>query len=164
MGLFENQGACVKTPAKCIIYYGNRLVCINVESGDDLEKILCKIEKKFKSIFNTFSIQDLDYMHLVGDKECPPKSFKELIQLMLNNISISTNTEIVQTLSIEELPVSSCFIAELGETASIEDYITAIGNKVCSHVSQIQILTEGLAQANELISGLQGQIDQIIGG
>lgn len=166
MGLFDKDLPCVKTPSKCIIWVGGKIHCIEVCDGDTIEDIIKKIGKKLKDLYQSISIETLDFGDLLGEKECPPSKLIDVIQLIINKINDCCSTKVVIASDNSNITVSvaECFQELLGVSVmDIVQYVQFLGNKICSQEEQINILTAGYATLNATVENLQEQIDSLIG-
>lgn len=163
MGFTEkNTSGCVKQSTKCFFYFGKKLHCINVDSGESLDSILCKIDATFKNIYKEFDLANYSYEDLVPEGHCPPKTFKDLINLILSQFTqtVVTNQIVAQDLTVSVAP---CDIAVIGgETTNALQYLAYLGQKSCTQAQEIINLTEALAQANLRMDDLQNQINALV--
>lgn len=158
----KNSSGCVKQSTKCFFYFGKQLHCIDVKPGDSLDSILCKIDATFKNIYKEFDLANYSYEDLVPEGHCPPKTFKDLINLILSQFAqtVVASQDAVQDLTVG---IAACdTVAMGGETGNALQYITFLAQKLCTQAQDIQNLTEALAQANSRIDDVQNQINALV--
>lgn len=161
----DEQG-CDPISSNCVIWQGPDIECLSLCKGDSVSAVVYKLATELCNILTTLDIDTYDISCLaIGD--CGPKDFEALIQLLitkvceLEGITPSTGTGA----STEGCPdcvvnIASCFYFDnqLGDqetTMQLTDYVTAIGNQICSIGDQITTINGTLANQNERITTLE---------
>ncbi len=166
---FKDEKGCVKTPTRCLIWTGGKVHCLVTENCDELhlEDLIKKIGCKLKDIYKEISINDIDFLDLLGEKECPPGNLSALIQIMITKIQeliaasgSNTNSE----LNIQ-VSVADCLISAAGsETMLIEDYVELLGVQICEMQTTIQEQNQLIVQMQNQLTSLQQSVEALIGG
>lgn len=159
----SSSNGCTPTSSSCIIWQGKDIDCLTLCKGDTIDEVIHELGCLICTIKDQLDV-DTYNLECFNLPTCDiPHTFRELMQFMLEitcqvqeaylNGNTGTNPS---TSDIPVVSVASCFQASLGNSASITDYITAIGEKVCSQEITIQNQYEAIAQ-------MQAEIDQLKG-
>lgn len=139
----KNQG-CDPISSKCVIWQGPNLECIDLCTGDSVSDVVAKLATELCAILDDLNISsyELSCLDITG---CDPKDFKELIQLLIDRICVLEGIDSGSPSGSNGCPdcvvnISSCFYYnnELGDqqtTMQLQDYVTAIGNRLCNLIS-----------------------------
>jgi len=157
-----NQAGCDPVSSNCVIWGGPDLPCIKLCKGDSVTKVVYDLATELCKLMDMFKITNYDLTCL---NACPaPSSFQQLIQLLIERICTCCNVTPPPT------PTGGCpdcvvniapcfyFLNPQGDTVTtmqLLDYVTAIGNRICSLVDQINIINETLTQFNTRITNLE---------
>jgi len=163
----KDQSACAPVSSNCVIWQGPDIPCIDLCKGDSITDVTYKLAMELCEVLRIVdvSIYDLDCF----DEFCPKlETFDQLIQFILDKLCelqtcCTTNTDDInlqkRTVAVNTIAIAKCFqyINSLGVNVTaleLNDYVTAIGNKVCeinslltslqtvvaSNVSRIELL------------------------
>src|SRR6056297_4012148 len=142
----ENNSGCDPISSKCVIWQGPDIECLNLCKGDSVSDVVYKMADELCNILDVLNIDSYD-LSCLELNECGPENYVELMQLLIgkicdiNNIdsgsSSPDSSDVLQT----EVPVCEEFYWEnpQGDTMThmtIQNYVLAIGNKVCSLIGQ----------------------------
>lgn len=162
---FIKTPGCTKTTTKCLYWYGGKLYCIDACDGEPIEKVICKIDSKLKSLFELFSISELSLDAVVGERECPPEKLKDVVQLILNKLESSQDNTGTTLQEMGLIPVPPAFQSSLGtEPVPMDNYLSFLGSLLAQQASTIQGLTAQLATLTQNYATLSAQVSQIISG
>ena len=155
---YKDDG-CTPTSSNCIIWQGPDISCLNLCKGDTISDVIFKLACLVCEIKDQLNVDSYDLTCLDLDKCDIPKSYKELLQLIIDKIcelqSLIVPSE--QEAGAESiLVVASCFSALLGPSATISNYVTAIGQKLCEQEITIQNQQLAIQQLVARVTILEG--------
>jgi hypothetical protein len=162
------SSGCAVTTSNCVVWQGPDLCCIDLCHGDTVSDVINEIAKKICKIFELLDVQSYDISELLN-KECPPANFVEMIQLLIDSVAQIKNGTSVGTSNSSGCPdctmsVAACFQQQYGTTLQMNEYITAIGAKLCDQQVIIQTQNNAIAQLTQQIANIQAQLNLLIGG
>jgi hypothetical protein len=162
------SSGCAVTTSNCVVWQGPDLCCIDLCHGDTVSDVINEIAKKICKIFELLDVQSYDISELLN-KECPPANFVEMIQLLIDSVAQIKNGTSVGTSASSGCPdctmsVAACFQQQYGTTLQMNEYITAIGAKLCDQQVIIQTQNNAIAQLTQQIANIQAQLNLLIGG
>lgn len=162
----NNTGPVISSNS--VVWQGPDITCINLCKGDTISDVIYKLATELCTIMKELDITNyhLECLNLAG---CAPSSFIELLQILINKICIlsATSTDLgrpTASTTCPECPVTiaPCFryVNPLGDTVTelpLADYVVAIGNRICSIVSQITTIQNTLVEYNIRITNLENE-------
>lgn len=182
MGLPTNQAkgqGCNPVSSNCVIWQGPDIPCINLCHGDSVTDVVAKLATELCDILDTLDIKtyDIDCFKPI----CPdPENFHDLIQFLITKVCelqcCCDGTKPSESACPDNciVTVASCFyftnqLGDIITTMTLKDYVTAIGNKLCTLIPQIDqnsdrltdVETEQTAQGNR-ITTLETEVDAIV--
>lgn len=158
----KGQG-CNPVSSNCVIWQGPDIPCIDLCHGDSVTDVVFKLATELCDILDTLDINTYDLTCF--EPICPkPENFHDLIQFLITKIcELQCPTPTVTQGGCPDnciVTVAPCFyfVNQLGDTIStmtLTDYVTAIGNKICQLVSQIDTLGArvGVLEGETAING-----------
>lgn len=163
---YDSEG-CDPISSNCVIWQGPDIECISLCKGDTVSNVVYKLALELCSIMDKLEVSsyDLSCLNLL---ECEPETWEALIQLLINRIcalesGITPDTPTGST-GCPDCVVNICsefyYTSPQGDTITtmqLADYVTAIGNRVCSIVTEISTINSTLEQLDGRIT--QNEID-----
>ena len=170
---YDSEG-CDPISSNCVIWQGPDIECISLCKGDTVSNVVYKLALELCSIMDKLEVSsyDLSCLNLL---ECEPETWEALIQLLINRIcalesGITPDTP-TSSSGCPDCVVNICsefyYTSPQGDTITtmqLQDYVTAIGNRVCDIVAEISTINstlneiDGRVTQNEIdIEILQGQ-------
>lgn len=158
---------CDPISSNCVIWQGPDIDCINLCKGDNISTVVYNLATELCTLMDTFKITNYD-LSCLNLLPCEPKDFQSLIQLLIDKVCTCCDVTPVPdpgtgTLGCPdcEVPICSVFYYTnpQGDTVTsmqLTDYVQAIGNKVCSIVSQIATINLTLDNHENRIQALEG--------
>lgn len=155
---------CNPVSSNCVIWQGPDIPCIKLCKGDSISEVINKLAIELCNIMDTMNVTsyDLECLNLAC---CEPQNFKDLIQLLINQICIiqggtPNNTKVISSSASGIVDIAPCFyyVNPLGDTVTkmtTEEYATALGNRVCTIVTQILTINSTLSSFNTRITILE---------
>ena len=176
----SNKGqGCSPVSSNCVIWQGRDIECINLCNGDSVTDVVFKMATELCSILDTLDLKTYDISCF--SPICPdPQNFHDLIQFLITKICelqcCCDGTKPSQSDCPDACIVTVCpefyYVNQLGDTITtmtLKEYVTAIGNKLCTLIPQIDTLknqqsktTRNVAQIFTSIIGLEEQVAQAV--
>ena len=181
--LNADDPGCNYTTSNCVIWQGPDLPCIKLCKGDTVSTVVAKLAAELCAIIDTLEINSYD-LSCFNLTTCQPNDFKELIQFLISricklesctgcipNCDGSTGSPTVPTTPASGCPdcvvqIASCFYFqnELGDTVTsmpLIDYVTAIGNRICSNVQSINQQQQTINNHEKRITFVEEEVEKI---
>lgn len=163
------QAGCSPTSSNCVVWQGDDISCISLCKGDTITDVVNKLATELCTLMDIF---DLDNYDLSCFNNVVPQitTYESLIQKVLDKICQlegldSGGTPITPSTCPDSCIVSiaSCFYFqnETGDTIttmSLIDYLTAIGNRICTILSDIDDINTAIAQLNTTVNGINTRV------
>jgi hypothetical protein len=168
--LNTNNPGCDPISSNCVIWQGPDIECINLCKGDTVSTVVNKLALELCNILDTLDISNLDLSCLTLN-DCGPEDFQALLQLLIQKVCELENLNpdggpCDPTVSggcpdcIVDVAECFYFTDRLGDqqtTMQLVDYVTAIGNRVCQIVGQIETINATLENHEDRITELENQ-------
>jgi len=160
----DEQG-CDPISSNCVIWQGPDIECINLCKGDSVSAVVYKLALQLCSVLDTLNIDTYDVSCLaLGD--CGPKDFAALIQLIIAKVceleGVTPTSPSTGGVGCPDcvVNIAPCFYFEnrLGDqetTMQLTDYVTAIGNYICTIAGQITTINNTLTSQDARITALE---------
>lgn len=160
----EREG-CSPVSSNCVIWQGPDIPCINLCKGDTVSDVVAKLATELCNLIDMFDIDQYDLACLnVGN--CGPKDFQELIQLLIDRICaleggiVPNPTPGTGGCPDCTVNIAECFYyrnpqGDTVTTMQLIDYVNAIGNRICSISSSINIINQVLENHDNRITALE---------
>ena len=157
-----DNSPCAPQSSNCVIWAGPDISCINLCTGDTISDTVSKLATELCTIMTSLKVSSYD-LSCFSLATCPPAKFEELIQLLIKRIcdleSVSTAGSTSSTSG--DCPtgcimtIASCLITGEETTMNLTDYVTLIGNKICSLVSDISLLQNQINSLDIRVDALE---------
>ena len=128
------SAGCSPVSSNCVIWQGPDIKCLNLCKGDTISDVMFKLGCLICDLKDELDVDtyDLTCLNLANcDK---PTSFLEFIQIVIDKLcelQACCDQQATEELAADIVVVATCFSAQLGPTATVTNYIQAIGQKVC---------------------------------
>lgn len=175
--LNSSEPGCNYTTSNCVIWQGPNLPCINLCKGDTVSDVVFKMATELCDVLDTLKISSYD-LSCFNLTSCAPDDFKQLIQFLIERIcKLEQCTGCIPNCDGTVTPpvppnngntgcpdcvvaIAPCFyyVNELGDTVTsmqLQDYVTAIGNRICSDVQNINAQQKTLNNHEQRITVLE---------
>jgi hypothetical protein len=161
-----DNSPCSPISSNCVIWQGPNIPCIKLCTGDTISDVIEKLATELCTILDTLNVTnyDLSCFNLVA---CDPNDFQALIQFLIEQICalqaevvilsdpatspVGTTKSTADTL----VTVADCFIVGGVTVMTVAEYAIAIGNKVCSLVTQIDIINNNILNLDIRVTALE---------
>lgn len=160
-----DNSPCSPVSSNCVIWQGPDIPCIKLCKGDTISSVVAKMATELCSILDTLNISAYD-LSCFNLNECAPKDFQELIQFILERLCalnggpLSNGNGDTTVISTDFLVgAAPCF--NVTEPIKLTEYVTLIGNRVCSLVTQISVINQTLTQLNARVTALENEPDYV---
>ena len=156
--LNNDNPACNPISSNCVIWQGPDIPCINLCKGDTVSDVVYKLATELCGVLTQIDVSTLDLscFNLTG---CDPKDLQAFLQFLIDKIC-ALEACCDQTPSTERTGCPDCVVNiapcfyyqdQYGNqitTMQLSDYVTAIGNRVCDILNQIDIIENEYLKTN----------------
>jgi hypothetical protein len=165
------QRGCNPVASGCVVWTGPDLPCIDLCKGDTINEVIFKLATELCNLIQMFDLSEFDLSCFNLNQNTTPSNIRELIQLLINRVCTANGLN-PDSSEVSECPencivqIAECFyfqnqIGDTVTTMSILDYVTAIGNRICDILSNIQVIEGQIATLQQIVNGNQQQIEAI---
>jgi hypothetical protein len=137
----DNMG-CKPQSSNCVIWQGDDITCLNLCKGDSISDVMFQLGCLVCTLKDQLDVDTYDLTCLNLATCDIPHTFREFMQFVIDKLCefemLIGDTEGSVTIAEEIVTVASCFTAELSPTATISNYIQAIGTKLCEQELTIE--------------------------
>ena len=149
---------CSPISSNCVIWQGPDIPCIKLCTGDTVSDVIAKLATELCTVLDTLNITsyDLSCFNLTA---CAPNDFQALIQFLieqicaLQNVTPTTNTDGTRVDPV--VSVAPCFVINGVTVLPLSQYVQAIGEKICSLISQIATINSQIADLEIRVTNLE---------
>jgi len=139
---------CSPISSNCVIWQGPDIPCIKLCTGDTVSDVVFKLATELCTIMDTLKITNYD-LSCFNLTACPPGTFQELIQFLIEQICASQGLDTTKTATASTCPdcvvsVAPCFVVGSQTTMQLVDYVTMIGTRICNIIDQISLINTQL--------------------
>lgn len=163
--LNADSASCTPISSNCVIWQGPDIPCIKLCKGDTVSAVVYKLALELCTIMAQTDITNYD-LACLNIQGCGPKDLAGLIQILIDRIcaleGCCSGTTPTPTTGCQDcvVNIAPCFYYtnELGDTITtmqLNDYVLAIGNRVCSILDQITIINAILNNHEIRITALE---------
>ena len=150
---------CSPTSSNCVIWSGRNLPCINLCTGDTITDVIEKLATELCTIMDQLDISNYD-LSCFNITACPPASFAELLQFLIEQICASQGTSVTGKSLSSGCPdcvvtMAPCFITGTQTTMQLKDYVDLIANRICSISSTITAMQTQIANLDTRVTILE---------
>lgn len=160
-----NQEGCSPISSNCVIWQGPDIPCINLCKGDSVSDVIAKLAQDLCDLVTQFDITTFDLTCF--NPICPtPENTHDLIQFLVQQVCALNGITPPEPGSTGcpdcVVAIAPCFyftnpIGDQVTTMQLMDYVTAIGNKICTQAQQIATLQSAVANLNQRVTALEQQ-------
>ena len=155
---------CNPISSNCVIWQGPDIPCINLCKGDTVSDVINKLALELCQVLETLNIStyDLTCFNLGANT---PQSFEALIQFLITRLCSVSGEGIPPSQPGQNtgdiiVDIAPCFYYtnELGDqvtTMTLQNYVTAIGNRICTLVATITQIQATLINHETRITNLE---------
>jgi hypothetical protein len=153
-----DNSPCTPTASNCVIWSGPNIPCIKLCTGDTISDVVFKLATELCTLLDQTNVTtyDLACFNLAA---CPPTTFDQLIQLLidkicaLENIDLTTTTTTTSTTSPGKSTTSSALVSDYlltaapclgGGTIGLVDYVNLIATRLCEIVTEITVINAAI--------------------
>jgi hypothetical protein len=169
-GLAKSKG-CNPVSSNCVVWQGPDLACIGLCKGDSISEVIAKMAEELCTLVEMFDLQEFDFTCLNITSSETPQDFGELAQVLIDRICALENipTGDGGTSSGNDcpenciVPIADCFyyLNTAGDTVTtmpLLDYVSNIGNQICTLLSDVAILQQNVADLQNQINDTDGNV------
>lgn len=167
--LAKHKG-CTPVSSNCVIWQGPDLDCIGLCKGDTISDVIYKIATELCAIMEMFELDTFDIACLSIPASETPTNTGELFQILINKICELEDIDQVNGDDLTSdcpdnciVPIASCFqfVNAQGDTVTtmtLLEYITAIGNQICTNIDSITVLQNEVDTLQTELGTTQGEV------
>jgi hypothetical protein len=129
------ENGCKPQSSNCVIWQGPDIECLDLCQGDTISQVIFQLACLVCTLKDQLDVDTYDLTCLNLATCDIPHTFKDFMQTVIDKLCALTlliTPEEIEAAAETIITVASCFSGELGVTATISDYVTAIGLKVCA--------------------------------
>ena len=154
-----DNSPCTPTASNCVIWSGPNISCIKLCTGDTISDVVFKLATELCTLLDQTNVTtyDLACFNLAA---CPPTTFDQLIQLLIDKIcalenitpttttTTSTTSPGKSTTSTADPAVSGYLLTAApclgGGTVGLVDYVNMVATRVCEIVTEITVINAAI--------------------
>ena len=150
---------CSPISSNCVIWQGPDIPCIKLCTGDTVSDVVFKLATELCAVLDTLDITNYD-LACFNLTACGPNDFQALIQFLIDQICAlqtpTTTTTTTDSARSEALvTVAPCFVIGGVTVMTVSQYAQAIGEKVCSLISQIATINSNINSLDIRVTALE---------
>jgi hypothetical protein len=175
----HTKDGCVTTSSNCVIWQGPDLTCINLCKGDTVSDVVAKLATELCDLMDEANISNYDLSCL--DLPSDPTNSTQLIQIIVNRIcSIENEIDSINSgggggtssgcpddcnLTLPDcLRYTNPATGGLVTSTSLTNFVQLLGNRICTIISEIDIINNSIDQINETIIDLTDRVEILESG
>jgi hypothetical protein len=161
-----DNSPCTPTSSNCVIWAGPNIPCIKLCTGDTISDVVFKLATELCTLLDQTNVTtyDLACFNLAA---CPPTTFDQLIQLLIDKICAlenitptTTTTTTTSTTSPGKSTVVSDYLLTAapclgGGTVGLVDYVNMIATKICDIVTEITVINAAINSLDIRVTALE---------
>lgn len=149
---------CSPISSNCVIWQGPDIPCIKLCTGDTVSDVVFKLATELCTVLDTLNITNYD-LSCFNLTACGPNDFQALIQFLIDQICALQNPTTTTTTSTTKtdplVTVADCFVVGGVTVMTVSQYAQAIGEKVCSLISQIATINNNITDLEIRVTALE---------
>lgn len=161
---------CSPVSSNCVVWQGPDLDCIGLCKGDTISDVVAKLAEELCTLIELFDLGEYDFTCLAIPTSEDPSDFQDLIQILIDRVCALEGITPVTATTAADCPddcivaIASCFYftnpqGDTVTTMTLADYVTAIGNQICSILDSITLLESEVATLQSEQTATQSQVD-----
>lgn len=161
-----DNSPCTPTSSNCVIWSGPSLGCINLCTGDTISDVVAKLATELCTIMDTLNVSNYD-LACLNLNTCAPSDFEQLIQLLIDKVCALENAPVDPVNPPSTGCPTNCIVSTKGcligpnepdGEDTLINYIQAIAQRVCSLISEIDVINSSIDTINIKILELEAEI------
>ena len=161
---------CSPISSNCVIWQGPNIPCIKLCTGDTVSDVIAKLAAELCTVLDILNVTNYD-LSCFNLTACAPNDFQALIQFLIEQIC-ATETEVVILSDPATSPVgpsksigptgadtlvtiADCFVIAGVTVMTVSQYAQAIGERVCSLVTQISTIEASITSLDVRVTALE---------
>lgn len=163
----DSKRGCVVISSSCVSWQGGEIQCIEQCDGDTLQDTIIKLGNLL-CLINDYLTPIKYNLSCFNFGNCPPDNFHDLLQFILDELCKLENITGISgedtSLSSIIIPLPKClqYVDDFGNTVTQlqlyndnhNDYLTLIGNNICSLQNDIAVLENNITTINQQITAI----------
>lgn len=157
-----DNSPCSPISSNCVIWQGPDIPCIKLCAGDTISDVVFKLATELCTVLDTLNVTNYD-LSCFNLTACGPNDFQALIQFLIERIcalqtevdALGNPTTSTTTKSDQLVTVADCFVVGGVTVMTVSQYAQAIGEAVCSLVSQIAVIQNQITNLDARVTALE---------
>ena len=157
-----DNSPCSPISSNCVIWQGPDIPCIKLCAGDTISDVVFKLATELCTVLDTLNVTNYD-LSCFNLTACGPNDFQALIQFLIERIcalqtevdALGNPTTSTTTKSDQLVTVADCFVIGGVTVMTVSQYAQAIGEAVCSLVSQIAVIQNQITNLDARVTALE---------
>jgi len=151
---------CSPISSNCVVWQGPDIECIKLCKGDTVSDVVFALATELCTILETLKVSNYD-LTCFNLQACNPKDFQALIQFLIEKIcenqGITPESQTESGCPDCVVTVADCFVTGTQTTMQLLEYVTLIGNRICSIVNELTEIRDLITQLAERVDDLENQ-------
>jgi len=166
---YNKKLGCTVISSACVLWQGDNISCIDMCNGDTVQDVINKLAVNLCNLNDQLNPLTYD-LSCYNFGSCPPSSFHDLFQLVLNNICTLNSINGIQDGGTPDL---SQFIIPLAECLQYDDnygnhittlplyddqhrdYLTLLGSAICTLQTTTSGISQDIVSLTNIVNNLQ---------
>ncbi len=154
-----DNSPCSPTSSNCVIWNGPDVPCLSLCKGDTVTDVVYKLATELCTLLDTLNVDNYDLSCLSLDG-CAPKTFDELIQLLVERICSCCDTTPVtpdtpSTPGDVNLFVTPAECFGLPSPLLVTDYAVYLGEQICSILDELSLINASITSLDGRVTALE---------
>jgi hypothetical protein len=161
-----DNSPCTPTASNCVIWSGPNIPCIKLCTGDTISDVVFKLATELCTLLDQTNVSTYD-LACFDLAACPPSTFDQLIQLLIDKICAlenitptTTTTTTTSTTSAGKSTVVSDYLLTAapclgGGTVGLIDYVNIIATRICDIVTEITVINAAINSLDIRVTALE---------
>jgi hypothetical protein len=172
--------SCDPVSSNCVIWQGPDLPCISLCKGDSVSDVVYNMAVELCKLQDMLTVDGANYdLSCFNLTSCAPSTFPKLLQFIMDRLcaveqcsgcapdcngkTTPTSTTAASGCPDCEMTLAPCFqftngIGDTVTTLQMKDYITAIGNKICTLTGNTATNTTGITDLGNRVTNVEDNV------
>ena len=154
-----DNSPCAPTSSNCVIWNGPDVPCLSLCKGDTVTDVVYKLATELCTLLDTLNVDNYDLSCLSLDG-CAPKTFDELIQLLVERIcsccdTTPVNPDTPSTPGDVNLFVTPAECFGLPSQLLVTDYAVYLGEQIFSILDELSLINASITSLDGRVTALE---------
>ena len=154
-----DNSPCAPTSSNCVIWNGPDIACLSLCRGDTVTDVVYKLATELCAILDTLNVDNYD-LACLSLNGCPPKTFDELIQALIEKICSCCDVTPVtpdtpSTPGDVNLFVTPAECFGITTQMLVTDYAVYLGEQICSILDELSVINDSITSLDGRVTALE---------